>query len=310
MIGFDYGRRATAIRPVGCPKDMLETLLARLSQQGRRDWNYCAAPLIKGSRFQPNTGIAFIGRALNGWYFWFRPTVEGRWAVSTKPDSEREQDEVEPEELARRIENPDVCARDWHFEGGPCPAEECGPLHWINRPGFHLGRRIYKIENIGQFHRTARAVLRIEAGRPPCERWAETIAWGNLYPIGFQASPDRGANPNEDLMALQRCEAERMLVQRLADLKPRAVVVITQRYSRDCTASREGWAADFRRLVPVDCRGAACGCTRVDCGVVWDFRHLEIGARVIVTVRPERFPGKGNALGADIARHLTVNPMQ
>jgi hypothetical protein len=168
---------------------------------------YCAAPGIRGSKYEPG-GIAIIGRALNGWAF----------------DFKKEDAAADTVGLVDRIVAVHVCTTDKKMIGGK---PECGPMHWVEHEYYYLGATRINVK-FSKFWRGLAVVIKNRLGPGGCDKWEETIAWTNLYPVSYAC----GGNPGGKLMNTQRAVSTNLLRLALQEWKPSIALFVTETNSR------------------------------------------------------------------------------
>ena len=193
---------------------------------------YCAVRSIQGSGYKVGSGIAVIGRAPNGWAFYF-----------TKEECD---DRDKREALADRIVNVNVCREDKKIRG----SAECGPMHWITHPYTYHGVPTSN-DKIGGFWREVAKVIQYLEKPNSKDEWAETIAWTNLYPVSHACG-----NPNARLERAQRTGSAKLLLSVLQAWKPRAALFITE-------INRKERFSDIRDLEWSEPFHEALGLTRI-----------------------------------------------
>jgi len=194
--------------------------------------------------------IMFIGRATNGW-----------------------RNQTDASLLSSR-EAQDAFARTVHGNSlEPSPSGSPCPLMWVQD---HWGSLSYPDPNTKKspFWRTAK-MLMSELGIVPSDstEWPSKLAWSNLYKV----APKIGGNPGDYLKSVQRNQCAELLMQEIADFKPKLIVFVTGL----------DWAERF-----LDSSAFTLDSAPLSNGTVQAAGSVSIGGavsgRFVVAVRPDR----------------------
>ncbi len=104
----------------------------------------------------------------------------------------------------------------------PLPECECGPMHWVRHPYWYRGRRTSN-DKLGKFWRSVADVVQ-GLGPGGNDKWEETIAWTNLYPVSYAC----GGNPGTKLERAQFAGSAKLLALALRAWKPCAALFVTE----------------------------------------------------------------------------------
>ena len=183
----------------------------------RANSEYAVFAALRGSEWQNRRGLAFFGRALNGWPVTFKcPDISSSSQRANKVQ----------EILAAGTDNA-ICQLErgaTKHDDGAC--DQHPSTHFIVHPYLYdpngTGDRRVKNESLGDFWPIVKRIMLQRIG--PKKEWHPLIFWSNLYKIAGV----RG-NPEAWLKTSQQESCNRLLLHELQRNEPLAAIFITEK---------------------------------------------------------------------------------